>query len=152
MTVMMILLLWACSSTEMEGDAALVEAVRYPSTIAAHASGGARGQGSRLTGGEVQIDGPMGPQAVESVVVRYTNQLAYCYKRNRAKEPSPSTTVTVQFTIQADGTTRDLTSESDQDHPDRMACLEGRFRVMQFGVLAGRPIVRVRYPLHFAPH
>jgi len=98
--------------------------------------------------------GPAGrlpPEVIQSVVRANFGALRACYEAGLKKEPKLAGTVTVNYVIGEDGSTREASDEgSTLSDKDVVACVVAGFRKLTYPPTQGG-VVTVVYPVEFAP-
>ncbi len=114
---------------------------------------GAKGEGGLgAVGGDPIVLGALDRSVVDAVVKRHLNQIRYCYQRELTRVPGLAGSVTVKFTIAADGTVSAAAIKSSTlGNAAVEQCIVGRFSRMVFDSPHGGSIVIVSYPFTFAP-
>lgn len=103
-------------------------------------------------GGEVEVTGSINRDAIQQVIRRNMAQIRYCYQRSLTKDPNLAGKVTIALMIAQDGTVASsAVAESTLNSEEVEACITQRFKRMQFPAPTGGGVVRVSYPLVFAP-
>ncbi len=89
---------------------------------------------------------------VDAVVKRHLREIKYCYQRELQKVPTLGGKVTVKFVIAGDGSVSSaVTKTTTLGNSAAEACINSRFRHMQFPALKAGGIAIVSYPFLFAP-
>lgn len=104
------------------------------------------------TPGEATVVGELAKEAVDRIVKAHLKQIAFCYQRELSHKPDLSGRIAIAFDIEGDGSISNLFTESStlEDAPLE-DCVHKRFRKMKFPAHEGGDVVRVSYPIEFAP-
>ena len=103
-------------------------------------------------GGDLAVSGSLDRDVIYAVIRRNMNQYRYCYQRSLTKNPDLAGKVTISFVIAQDGTVATAQVESSTlDSEEVESCIAQRWKRMQFPAPTGGGIVKVTYPLVFAP-
>lgn len=83
---------------------------------------------------------------IRQVVRRHMNEIRFCYEKALAAQPTLEGRVTVQFTIDTDGSvSQSIVQSSTLKHPPTETCITDAVKLWQFPKPVGG-IVKVAYP------
>lgn len=115
--------------------------------------GGPKARGTVASSPEelVQYGSPIDASLIDKEIKRKLSQIRYCYQRELQLKPGLGGTLSIAFTIAADGSVSRAGVKRDGLGSSAVAdCVVARFHQMQFPRPAGGGLVMVTYPFSFA--
>ncbi|MDP3235385.1 MAG: AgmX/PglI C-terminal domain-containing protein [Myxococcales bacterium] len=100
--------------------------------------------------GPAEEDAPLDAEGIRAVVREASPQVRRCYERGLASQPKLAGTVTVSFSIEADGSAQKVTA-SKFGSSTVSSCLVEVVRALTFPARSGRAPVKVNYPFVLQP-
>lgn len=100
--------------------------------------------------GETSVSGGLPKEVIQRIVRPNFGLFRLCYEAALALDGDLEGTITVRWTIEADGSVRDLRAESDFKDKTLVECVRKAFGRISYPKPEGG-VVQVRYPLLFAP-
>src|SRR5688500_114560 len=101
--------------------------------------------------GATKVEGNLPPEVIQRIVRQNFGRFRLCYETGLKNNPKLKGRVVVDFTIGAAGQVSRVSGGGDLLHQATIACVTRAFYGLSFPQPAGGGVVRVSYPLVFAP-
>ena len=96
------------------------------------------------------MDGPLPPEVIQRIVRQNFGRFRLCYENGLQSKPTLEGEVDVVFTIGKDGSVNDVHDSGSMPDADVKSCVIRAFAGVAFPEPEGN-VVKVTYPIHFAP-
>jgi len=101
---------------------------------------------------EIEIRGGLDPEVIRQIIEERLSEVRYCYETALLKNTNLQGKISASWTIQADGSVKELSSNSDSiDQPVLHPCLKEQISKWKFPEPKGGGVVHVKYPFVFNP-
>lgn len=101
--------------------------------------------------GETSVSGKLPPEVIQRIVRQSFGRFRLCYEDGLRKDPALAGKVTVTFVIAPDGSVSSSSATGDLPDTAVRSCVGRSFQGLSFPQPEGGGVVRVSYPLIFAP-
>jgi Ca-activated chloride channel family protein len=99
--------------------------------------------------GATSVSGRLPPEVIQRIVRQNFGRMRLCYERGLNENPMLGGTVSVRFSISADGSIGAVSASGSMPDARVIACVAAAFRGMSFPAPEGGVVV-VTYPIHFS--